>query len=55
MIPNWDLAAPWVVVVAGARPGGTTDAISGRDLGKLEEGISLEVPPAGWRVIRVAR
>ena len=55
MIANWDLDEPTEVVVEGSRPGGTTDAISGRDLGKLEEGISLEVPPAGWRVIRVAR
>jgi len=53
MIANWDLDEPREVVLEGR--GSATDAISGRKLGKLAEGLSLEVPPAGWRVLRVGR
>jgi hypothetical protein len=53
MIANWDLHEPVEVVVEGR--GRATDAVTGEDLGKLEEGRALTVLPAGWRVLRVAQ
>ena len=52
MIANWDLQHPTQVVVEGR--GSATDLLAAKELGKLDKGLSLMVPPAGWRLLRVA-
>jgi hypothetical protein len=52
MIANWDLHRPRQAVIQGR--GVATDLLSNRALGDLGTGLSLEIPAAGWRVLRVA-
>lgn len=52
-VVNWNLHAAAEAALEGG--GRVTDALSGRELGELRSALTLTVPPAGWRVLRVVR
>jgi len=55
MIANWDLHEPTPAELTAAKAFSVTDALTGQDLGELsrERRLSLSVPAAGWRVLRL--
>jgi len=53
LIASWDLENISEVAIEGE--GNATDMLSGRELGPIDEIGRLTVPPAGWRVLRIAR
>ena len=53
MVASWELEDICEVAIEGE--GRATDMLSGRDLGEVDEIGRLTIPPAGWRVLRIAR
>ncbi len=52
-IANWDLDEDAEALIGGA--GKLEDALTGEQLGELNQPVTLTVKPAGWRIVRVHR